>query len=217
MVETQPDDDGIRTLTEWFDNESGQRVKRVTTIKRTTKTIAVNKHAAERKQWKPFGLAASGGGSVTKFSPDEILVERKRKHQEKAPIEAKTANMEGVLAKLALRKAGNLPSEKAPIERVGAADAKGKYVPPHLSGKYVPPNLRAGADPSRGSGGFRGDREEGPSLRVSNLSDDTTEGDLEGIFRRFGPLQRIFIAKVGPYPHIRPRRSVVLHSSHANT
>lgn len=32
------------------------------------------------------------------------------------------------------------------------------------------------------------------SLRVSNLSEDTTEGDLRDLFGNFGPIQRVHIA-----------------------
>lgn len=33
------------------------------------------------------------------------------------------------------------------------------------------------------------------TIRVTNLSEDTNEGDLEDLFRRFGAIQRIFLAK----------------------
>ena len=62
-------------------------------------------------------------------------------------------------------------------------------------GKYVPPSMRAGA---RGAGesmnGGRG-RDDYPTLRVTNISEDTEEEDLWGIFQRFGRVHRIFLGK----------------------
>jgi len=38
-------------------------------------------------------------------------------------------------------------------------------------------------------------RDDSSTLRVSNLSDDTGEEDLQVLFRPFGPVQRTFLAK----------------------
>lgn len=63
-----------------------------------------------------------------------------------------------------------------------------------VGGKYVPPSLRAGA---RGAGetmGGRG-RDDYPTLRVTNLSEETEEEDLWGIFNQFGRVHRIFMGR----------------------
>lgn len=63
-----------------------------------------------------------------------------------------------------------------------------------IGGKYVPPSLRAGA---RGAGetmGGRG-RDDYPTLRVTNLSEETEEEDLWGIFNQFGRVHRIFMGR----------------------
>ncbi len=61
------------------------------------------------------------------------------------------------------------------------------------SGKYVPPSARAG-------GAGAGDQRDVPveeltQLRVSNLSEDVEEDDLRALFRPFGNLDKIFLAR----------------------
>lgn len=37
--------------------------------------------------------------------------------------------------------------------------------------------------------------DESATIRVTNLSEDTRESDLQELFRPFGPIQRIYLAK----------------------
>ena len=60
------------------------------------------------------------------------------------------------------------------------------------AGGYVPPSRRAGATASEGDSMNR--RREENSVRVSNLSEDTREQDLQELFRPFGPVTRIYVA-----------------------
>lgn len=66
-------------------------------------------------------------------------------------------------------------------------------------GKYVPPSMREGA--RRGPGEsmtMRGNRDDLPTLRVTNLSEDTTEDDLWDLFSRAtagARIQRIYVGK----------------------
>merc|ERR1719387_2389378 len=70
----------------------------------------------------------------------------------------------------------------------GPAAAAGKNEP----GKYVPPSLR-GKD---GKGDGKGkDSGQDASLRITNLSEDVREGDLQDLFAQFGRLQRVYLAK----------------------
>ena len=64
------------------------------------------------------------------------------------------------------------------------------------TGKYVPPSLRAGARTPGSSGpGTPLSRDEYPTLRVTNVSEDTHEDDLRELFRVFGRVQRVFIGR----------------------
>ena len=61
------------------------------------------------------------------------------------------------------------------------------------SGKstYVPPGMRAGAERS---GTDMRRRNDGNSVRVTNLSEDTREPDLLELFRPFGAVSRVYVA-----------------------
>lgn len=68
-----------------------------------------------------------------------------------------------------------------------------------LGGKsvYVPPSLRPGAGRGAGEmmGRAGGNREDLPTLRVTNVSEDAVEDDLRDLFSRFGRVARVFIGK----------------------
>jgi translation initiation factor 3 subunit G len=65
------------------------------------------------------------------------------------------------------------------------------------TGKYVPPSMRAGA----GRGGERmggpggGSRDDLPTLRVTNVSEDTQENDLRDLFGAFGRVARVYVGR----------------------
>lgn len=58
----------------------------------------------------------------------------------------------------------------------------------------MPPSLREGANRRGESMGNRS-RDDTITVRVTNLSDSTREQDLEDLFRPFGDIVRIFLAK----------------------
>mmetsp|Transcript_71272 Transcript_71272/g.230821 ORF Transcript_71272/g.230821 Transcript_71272/m.230821 type:complete len:307 (-) Transcript_71272:268-1188(-) len=65
--------------------------------------------------------------------------------------------------------------------------------------KYVPPSLRGnqgGKDGGKGGGkGMDMQQQQEASLRITNLSEDVREGDLQDLFGQFGRLQRVYLAK----------------------
>merc|ERR1711935_1008108 len=61
-------------------------------------------------------------------------------------------------------------------------------------GKYVPPSLRNG-DGTRMLDTSYAQRDDSNTLRVSNLSEETGESDLQELFRSFGPISRTYLAK----------------------
>jgi translation initiation factor 3 subunit G len=60
--------------------------------------------------------------------------------------------------------------------------------------RYVPPSMR-NADGSRMASSAMPERDDSTTVRVSNVSDDTTDQDLRDLFRRFGQIQRVYLAK----------------------
>ncbi|GEM10746.1 translation initiation factor eIF-3 subunit 4 [Rhodotorula toruloides] len=70
-----------------------------------------------------------------------------------------------------------------------------------VNGKYVPPSLRSGGGtrPGETMNGLRGgDRDAYPTLRVTNLSEDSSDADMWELFGRFaqrGRINRIYVGK----------------------
>lgn len=62
-------------------------------------------------------------------------------------------------------------------------------------GKYVPPSMRAGAKAGGESMHKGGNRDDLPTLRVTNLSEDANDNDLWELFERFGRINRIYVGK----------------------
>lgn len=61
-------------------------------------------------------------------------------------------------------------------------------------GKYVPVHMRAGTKGAGESMNNR-NRDDLPTLRVTNLSEDAQDGDLWELFGRFGKINRIYLGK----------------------
>lgn len=60
--------------------------------------------------------------------------------------------------------------------------------------KYVPPSMREGGN-KRGESMQSQRRDDYASIRISNLSESTTDQDLEDLVRPFGHVQKIYLAK----------------------
>jgi translation initiation factor 3 subunit G len=72
----------------------------------------------------------------------------------------------------------------------GSGGRPGQYVPPHMRQKAAGLGTPVGSTMDR-----RGDRDDGNTLRVTNLSEDVTDDDLRDLFGRFGRIARVFLAK----------------------
>ncbi|KAE8283336.1 Eukaryotic translation initiation factor 3 subunit G [Larimichthys crocea] len=79
----------------------------------------------------------------------------------------------------------------------GSAEPEPAQPAQSKTGKYVPPSLRDGGtrrgesmQPNR-----RGGSDDNATIRVTNLSEDTRETDLQELFRPFGSISRIYLAK----------------------
>jgi translation initiation factor 3 subunit G len=60
-------------------------------------------------------------------------------------------------------------------------------------------HMRAGAKPTEASasapGGGKGERRDDPNtIRISNLSEDTTDADVRALVNPFGSVSRVFVA-----------------------
>ncbi|KAF4322098.1 hypothetical protein G195_002990 [Phytophthora kernoviae 00238/432] len=102
--------------------------------------------------------------------------------------------LEADMAKRA--ESGDAPSSDAAASSAPEARSGSALDGAFGSSKYVPPSLRGragGADV--GGESSRDDDRDSATLRVTNVSPDTREDDLKELFRSFGPVSRVYLAK----------------------
>lgn len=62
--------------------------------------------------------------------------------------------------------------------------------------KYIPPSMRAGArGPGESMRGPGANRDDLPTLRVTNISEDVQENDLRELFGVFGRVARVYVGR----------------------
>lgn len=66
---------------------------------------------------------------------------------------------------------------------------------PAAGGKYVPPSMRGARGPGEAMGRPGGSRDDMPTLRVTNISEDTQENDLRELFSTFGRIARVYVGR----------------------
>jgi translation initiation factor 3 subunit G len=89
------------------------------------------------------------------------------------------------------------PDKPSELRESAAAAVAKAAAGPGGPAAYVPPSLRgkAGATDPKGKGKGGVDQSQEASLRITNLSEDAKEGDLQDLFSSVGRLQRVYLAK----------------------
>lgn len=200
------DSNGIQIITSYRLNPShkGQLLKTITKVKVTNVRVKEALEVAERREWKAFGQAAiddQGGVKTTVQSKDEILMEDPNADtdlQDEDPAAA-FGNLNAFWAKQQKRQLQRKYDVDDEQEDAGAATAGGdKWTQvgssSNTSNKYIPPSMRGGA--ASGSA-FKPERrtDDLNTIRVTNLSENTTEADLQYLFSKYGRISRVYLAK----------------------
>jgi translation initiation factor 3 subunit G len=203
------DSKGIQVVTSYRQHPANhkQLLKTITKIRVTKEITREAKAVEERRKWPKFGDAtkdgnAEGGQRSTIISKDEIYVEDPNADtdlQDEDPAGAIAGNLNEFWAK----------QQRRQLERkydVGAADDAGAAGGGGWTqvgvggsaagnpGKYVPPSIRAATL----AGGARLPERRTDDLntiRVTNISENTTEADLQDLFKPFGRISRVYLAK----------------------
>jgi len=86
--------------------------------------------------------------------------------------------------------------ETAPLAGDEDADAPTPPAAPAAGGpsKYVPPSMR-NRGPGESMSRPGGSRDDLPTLRVTNISEDTQENDLRELFGSFGRVARVYVGR----------------------
>ncbi|KAF9041561.1 translation initiation factor 3, RNA-binding subunit [Panaeolus papilionaceus] len=212
------DENGIVTQIEYIINEDGKRVKITRKLKRTLQKSVVDHAVAERQKWSKFGQEKGkkpGPDRATTTIAESVAlklsagnkVDAEQAPEENKAIRAKAGGSGKVVCRLCQGdhftakcpykdKLGGLDNAAGPSDDLGTgpdvsapAAAGGKYVPPSMRGAG---GARAPGETMRGAGGSRDDL---PTLRVTNISEDTQEQDLRDLFGTFGRVARVYVGR----------------------
>jgi translation initiation factor 3 subunit G len=212
------DSKGIKVVTSYrVDPSNPQRLMKTTTkIRVTYDKVRENVAVAARRKWKKFGQAAvaEDQSNVTIQSRDDIYIDDPNADvdlQEEDVAKAISGNLNAFWAKQNLRnlqrkydvdgdEGGSAPADGDGWNTVGAggsAPSGGKYVPPSARGGSAMggKSLSALAAVAPEGGGRNNDNRDQNTIRVTNISEDTTEADLQELFQPFGRISRVYLAK----------------------
>ena len=208
------DKQGIQIVTSYRPGRKpGQLIKTVTKQLVETAKLRVPKAVLERKAtWKSFGQAAiddKGGVQTTVQSKEDIYLEdpnADKDLQDEDPAAAIAGKMSDFWEKQKLRQlqrkydvntddAGGQEGGLSGWTQVGAGAAAGGAGA--AGGRYVPPGRRGDAASVASSLKAAAARstDDLNTIRVTNLSENTTEADLQELFDRFGRISRVYLAK----------------------
>ncbi|KAH0507008.1 Eukaryotic translation initiation factor 3 subunit G [Microtus ochrogaster] len=169
----------IKTVTEYKIDEDGKKFKIVRTFR--IETRKASKAVTRRKNWKKFGNSEFDppGPNVATTTGDHWTT--------RCPYKDTLGPLQKELAEQLGLSTGEKEKLLGELEPVQAAQNKmGKYVPPSLQdgasrcGESMQPNCRA---------------DYNATIRVTNLSEDIRETDLQELFWPFGSISRINLAK----------------------
>eukprot|EP01128_Nolandella_sp_AFSM9_P001982 TRINITY_DN12384_c0_g1_i1.p1 TRINITY_DN12384_c0_g1~~TRINITY_DN12384_c0_g1_i1.p1 ORF type:complete len:257 (+),score=62.20 TRINITY_DN12384_c0_g1_i1:24-773(+) len=188
--------DNDTLVVEYRTNEKGERVKVTKTIKHEKHIKRIPRRVDERrKRWVKFGKCKGVEGlelGISGVAEPVLLVlgdDAKRQKELEEKMQKDKVAVGEIYRTLVQDVSGEStsgvwrPSFKSREPTAGAGG------PPRGDGVYVPVHLRnrtPGSQPSV---------EETTTIRVTNLSEETTERDLDSMFKPFGPISRIYLAK----------------------
>ena len=200
------DKSGIQIVTSYRPGRMpGQLIKTVTKQRVETVKLRVPKAVTERKEkWTSFGQAKiddAEGVQTTVQSKEDIYLEDPNADtdlQDEDPAAAIAGNISAFWAKQQRRQLerkydvggddeGKEDGGASGWTQVGAASGG-------APGRYVPPSQRGG-DASVATSMKTARSDDLNTIRVTNLSENTTEADLQELFHRFGRISRVYLAK----------------------
>mmetsp|Transcript_132049 Transcript_132049/g.422532 ORF Transcript_132049/g.422532 Transcript_132049/m.422532 type:complete len:306 (-) Transcript_132049:117-1034(-) len=215
--ETKADEHGIKTVIEYKERD-GKTYKLTKRVKETVLTSWTNTNIQARTHMAKFGKAARSDAATERHlvvrSEEDIPVVLSTRLTAQALVKDEA---EDKFYEESLTIVENLMSQKkawteinkekhelkvgmeeptTPADKPRSdfhAGLLGNRVGDAPKSTYVPPSLRGKENDPKGKG--KGVPDEQCSLRVTNLSEDAKQGDLEELFGRVGRLARVYVAK----------------------
>ncbi|KAJ7195675.1 translation initiation factor eIF3g [Mycena pura] len=219
------DEDGVRTTIEYSVNEEGKKVKITRRTKRVLQKSVVEHAVAERLRWVKFGNEkgnARGPDRATTTVGENVALrltagnkhsnETDKAEEETTKVKLTKAGAGKVICRLckgehftakcphkealAGLEADPAQDEDAPAGGDASLPAPGGIGGLGSGGKYVPPPRRGlGVTRTVSPPGAGGGRDDLPTLRVTNISEDTQENDLRELFGIFGRVARVYVGR----------------------
>ncbi|CCL99786.1 uncharacterized protein FIBRA_01808 [Fibroporia radiculosa] len=218
-IEDTIDENGIRTTVEYTVNDEGKKVKITKKIKRTLQKAVVDHTVAERKMWAKFGQEKGnkpGPDRATTTVGENVALKLSAGNKSSEPEPSAEQTMKNNLVRAGAGKVvcrlckGDHFTAKCPykdsLPGLDGADTPGgddtgtpaepAAAAPSGTGKYVPPSMRSGGrGPGEAMSRPGGSRDDLPTLRVTNISEDTQENDLRDLFGAFGRVARVYVGR----------------------
>lgn len=212
--ETPVDANGMKSVIEYKERD-GKTYKVIKRVQVSSVTKWTNTDMQKRQTMEKFGKAKTNDrnteASLIQQSQEEVNIEVCKKVVQLS----QAAEAEDKFYEEALRNCENLfkvkkvwtdvnkdkqidreggaPAPDAAAAAAAPAAAAAEPEKPGQPAKYVPPSIKAAMGKGGGKGGL--DAQQDASLRVTNLSEDVKEGDLQDLFGAYGRLQRVYLAK----------------------
>ncbi|CAG9801705.1 unnamed protein product [Chironomus riparius] len=194
------DEHGVKTVTEYKINKDDKKVKVVRTYK--LQKHVVSKSVASRRLLHKFGDSANdepGPNSQTTFVSEDINMQLITNKEEEKSNDA-VVDPKNQFAKCRFCNGGHFTTNcpyrhtAAYIEKIldtkPQASASAAETTSSKPGKYVPPFIK---DQQKNAGN-KG-RDDTTAIRISNLSEATSDADLEELTNKFGKKSKMYLAK----------------------
>lgn len=194
--------DGLKHITEFRTDEAGKKMKVVRKVRETKEVVRVSKRVLNRRKWAKYGdctgFPPGPEENVTYKTRENIKLDLKprterKEEDEDDSLKKQLAGKTSIVVCRFCGEMGHFSLRCPKREEIQAKGVKSEPDSGHRSkggDKYVPIFRRKDFQDTNPS-----DRQEDYSIRVTNISEDTTENDLRTLFRRFGHTSRIYLAK----------------------
>lgn len=185
-TESEPDQNGIITITEFGINEKNKIIKITRKVKRTIQMVKISKGVLERQKWKKFGdcegFPEGPEKNITTRLTEmniDLSLDKENKNDENdievPTVKCKNCGQPGHFSMKCPKRLDIDPFSKS-------SASTGKYIPVHRRTENLKPL----------------EEEVVPGLKVFNISEELTERDLRDLFSRFGPIGKISVPKNYP-------------------
>jgi translation initiation factor 3 subunit G len=188
--ESEADEKGIRTITEYVDRE-GKTVKVIRKVRTTKKVEKEHPKIRERRAWKKFGKEIDPDEKTARTEAEPTIFELSDKYRSRLQTSGTVDEESRFFEEQVDRSLGRSKKQTIWAKRAEAKEnaADGDEDGAKL-GVYMPPGAKGG----KGDGkGLRDD--ENRTVRVSNLAEDVGDLDLEELFGSVGRVERVRIIR----------------------